>query len=131
MRGHDAAGRRARRNESRPGAALPLSDQTPGGQKVRVASMRRKGPPAAALIHFLSNQNRHGLSTDRETGRTGASLAIIIAGATWPDNCRAGRAGILLPRMGNNVRLGISALEKRSSEERRVGTEGVRTWKAG
>src|SRR3546814_6573305 len=35
MRGHDAAGRRARRNESRPGAALPLSDQTPGGQKVR------------------------------------------------------------------------------------------------
>src|SRR3546814_14373614 len=67
MRGHDAAGRRARRNESRPGAALPLSDQTPGGQKVRVASMRRKGPPAAALIHFLSNQNRHRLSTDRET----------------------------------------------------------------
>src|SRR3546814_3812391 len=76
MRGHDAAGRRARRNESRPGAALPLSDQTPGGQKVRVASMRRKGPPAAALIHFLSNQNRHGLSTDRETGTTGASRTL-------------------------------------------------------
>src|SRR3546814_11073042 len=115
MRGHDAAGRRARRNESRPGAALPLSDQTPGGQKVRVASMRRKGPPAAAPIHFLSNQNRHGLSTDRETGRTGASLAIIIAGAYWPDNCAAGRSGILRPRVGQQLRLVSAACEKGKS----------------